>query len=114
MPTHEMARIQLPAFERPAPPSPVRETAKHLTRKQRQDRNAKRRRRREEQMRQAAARERNGRRERSDFQRFVAKMGNWQRNQWARAGYPGLDKEDVLSLQAFFSPRKWQELYLAA
>lgn len=28
------------------------------------------------------------------FKKLVNKLGNWQRNQWARAGYPGLREKD--------------------
>lgn len=31
----------------------------------------------------------------SEFQRVVNSMTNWQRNQWARAGYPGLRKQET-------------------
>ncbi len=29
------------------------------------------------------------------FREAVEKLTNWQRNQWARDGYPGLHKEDI-------------------
>lgn len=31
----------------------------------------------------------------ADFKAAVDRMSNWQRNAWARAGYPGLEKGDV-------------------
>lgn len=29
------------------------------------------------------------------FKEIVNRLSNWQRNQWARDGYPGLRKENV-------------------
>ena len=37
----------------------------------------------------------------SEFQRAVNSMSNYRRNQWARAGYPGLQHADVKPLLKF-------------
>jgi hypothetical protein len=37
----------------------------------------------------------------SEFQRLVNRMTNWERCQWAKAGYPGLQSKDDLMLRQF-------------
>lgn len=41
----------------------------------------------------------------SPFQQAVNRMTNWQRSQWARAGYPGLRDEDIKKLEFFVATR---------
>ncbi len=38
---------------------------------------------------------------RSDFAKEVEGLTGWQRNQWARAGYPGLRHENLVPLRPF-------------
>ncbi|HVJ44645.1 MAG TPA: hypothetical protein VM639_24320 [Dongiaceae bacterium] len=38
---------------------------------------------------------------RDEWTIMVARLTNWQRNQWARAGYPGLVKRDVTKLRLY-------------
>ena len=45
---------------------------------------------------------------RSNFQILVNKMTNHQRNQWARAGYPGLRHEDPKPLRRFMGAMEFQ------
>lgn len=100
-PTPQMARPFAAPMMIPIPDAPVRNTVKHLTRKQRQDRAARRRRARAEQERQAATRTRNGRYEMSPFQRLVHRMHNSERQAWAHAKYPGLSKGDVAQIEPY-------------
>ena len=37
------------------------------------------------------------------FEQVVNKMTNHERNQWARAGYPGLRKKDIVMLVPYAS-----------
>ncbi len=37
----------------------------------------------------------------SEFQKLVNKMTNYERNQWARAGYPGLRPEQIDKLMPY-------------
>lgn len=46
-------------------------------------------------------RDRRERPEHYAFQGAVAKLTNWERNQWARAGYPGLRQEDISKVLQF-------------
>lgn len=41
------------------------------------------------------------RKEKTTFQTIIGRLSNWQRNQWARAGYPGLQGQDESKLQLF-------------
>lgn len=40
------------------------------------------------------------------FKTLVGSMTNWQRNQWARAGYPGGREENVVKIEPFLALRK--------
>jgi hypothetical protein len=44
----------------------------------------------------------------TEFQKTVNAMTNHDRNQWARAGYPGLKKKDLSALNDFIA-RRMQE-----
>jgi hypothetical protein len=94
---------RVPMFHTPSvlAPSPTHVVEpgirRRLSRKQIEERNRRARRRR------AAAR-RMGRpiiEHPSEFQRLVNRMTNWERCQWAKAGYPGLRDKDDLMLRQF-------------
>ena len=38
---------------------------------------------------------------REEVQRLVSAMTNWQRNQWAKAGYPGLRAKQPKAVKPF-------------
>jgi hypothetical protein len=40
-----------------------------------------------------------------DFSEELGRLTNWQRNQWARAGYPGIRSREVALVSAF---RTWR------
>jgi hypothetical protein len=40
------------------------------------------------------------------FKEIVNRLSNWQRNQWARDGYPGLRHEDVRLLDPYITKKK--------
>ena len=42
----------------------------------------------------------------SEFQKQVNRLTNWQRNQWARAGYPGLQKKEPAALERFVTMKR--------
>lgn len=39
------------------------------------------------------------------FNDIVAKLTNWQRNQWAKAGYPGLRRKDVSKVELYLEKK---------
>ena len=41
------------------------------------------------------------------FKELVNKLTGWQRNQWARAGYPGLRREEVDKVVPYTSMNKY-------
>ena len=43
----------------------------------------------------------------SDFQEAVNLLTNWRRNQWARAGYPGLRQKDAEKVWPFIHKRRF-------
>lgn len=49
---------------------------------------------------------RNRRRERSELQAAITSLANWQRNQWARAGYPGLKANRPSDVRNFATMRR--------
>lgn len=40
------------------------------------------------------------------FKELVNKLSSWQRNQWARDGYPGLHKQDIDKLTPYLTKNK--------
>jgi hypothetical protein len=42
------------------------------------------------------------------FKDIVNKLTNWQRNQWARDGYPGLHKEEIKKIIGYIYKIKHQ------
>ena len=40
------------------------------------------------------------------FLNVVERLTNWQRNQWARRGYPGLPKKDASKVEPFTHLRR--------